>query len=62
VAVSGGDENHRNIAFLVEDSEEYKRLEGSLPSVLGVVKCGFLEREGKKRVNVTYNCEILRGK
>jgi hypothetical protein len=44
VPISGGEDNQRTIAFLVKDSEQFKQLEGTLPSVLGVVKCSFVDR------------------
>jgi len=37
-------------------------LEIDLPTVLGIVKCSFQELNGKQRINVTYNCEILKGR
>ena len=45
VALSGGEENQRSIAFLVGNNELSKQLEGSLPGLLGVAKCSFQPKD-----------------
>jgi len=62
VAVSGGQENHRSIAFLLANNDELKKLETSLPNVLGVVGCSFQARGDKCRVSLSYNSEIIKGR
>lgn len=39
VAVSGGDESQRTIAFMVHQSDSTKTLEADLTNMLGVVRC-----------------------
>jgi len=62
VMIAGGEENHRNIAFLVISNSETKMLELQLPKILGIVKATFNEEEDKIRINVSYNCEIIKGR
>lgn len=62
VALCGGDESHRSIAFLVQPSEEARALATNLGSLLGVIRCTTAEANNLLRINVTYNCEILKGR
>lgn len=41
IMLSGGEDNHRSISFLVESNQETKGLEITLPGLLGVVKTKF---------------------
>lgn len=62
VPISGNEENHRTIAFLVHENELSKVLADRLSSTLGVLKTTTVVSEGKRRVSVTYNCEMIHGK
>ena len=62
VFISGGDEHQRFIAFLVSEEEKSKGLESQMSSVMGVEKCSTVMVDGKKRVNVTYNINTVKGK
>ena len=62
VFVSGGDENQRFIAFLVNEGDKSRDIESKLSSLMGVEKCSSVMVEGKKRVNVTYNINTVKGK
>lgn len=62
VAVSGGDESHRNIAFIVHNSEQTKTLEHDLANLLGTIRCTVTNIDNFLRFNVTYNCDILKGR
>ena len=60
--ISGGDEAHRHIAFLVNRSPEAAQLAKTLESTLGVVKGRCTEVGSKLRLSVSYNCEVVRGR
>jgi hypothetical protein len=62
VAISGGDESHRTIAFLIHPAEPTASIEAEVANMLGIVRCTSSTVEGLLRLNVTYNCEIVKGR
>jgi hypothetical protein len=61
VLLSGTQENHRNIVFLVEPANSAE-IEEKIGKTVGVVKVKQANRGDKAKLSVEYNCQMVRGR
>lgn len=61
VLLSGAQENHRSIGFLIDPLKKGD-LEGKLASLVGVLAVKCSEKAEKVKVSIEYNCHMLKGR
>lgn len=61
VLLSGLQENHRSIGFLIEPLKKAE-LQQKLAEMVGVQSTKFSEKAEKIKVSIEYNCHMLKGR
>lgn len=61
ILLSGLQENHRSIGFLIDPLKKAE-LERKLTDMVGVLSTKFIDKAEKTKASIEYNCHMLKGR